>query len=336
MNSVGEASGKNTSSVNHLTPKARYELMLPSALYLSGYEVIQDNNSPQSRALTWMAFNDSSPVNFNDIEHLRQRYVLVVLYFSGQGEAWSNKYNFLSNIHECHWTDDTGVLGVTDCSNWGTVKSLQFLNNGYMGKIPSELGHLKDLTSLSILSRNIEGSIPTEFGFLVNLKVLSLGLNSGLSGPIPSEIGNLQNLTKLWLPDNKLSGSLSMELCQLTKLQGVQLQGNILSGTIPPLCHNITSLERINLSNNEFSGNIDSWCDRISSKTRISVDKEKVQCNAVDVVDLWILPGYIVAWSEDKIYYTHPVFTNIKIEGCNIVFLAKREKQLSLIKSKNN
>ena len=188
-------------------------------------------------------------MNFNDIEHLRQRYVLVVLYFSGQGEAWSNKYNFLSNIHECHWTDDTGVLGVTDCSNWGTVKSLQFLNNGYMGKIPSELGHLKDLTSLSILSRNIEGSIPTEFGFLVNLKVLSLGLNSGLSGPIPSEIGNLQNLTKLWLPDNKLS-----------------------------LCHNITSLERINLSNNEFSGNIDSWCDRISSKTRISVDKEKVQC----------------------------------------------------------
>ena len=276
MNNAVGASGKNTTSMNHLTPEVRYELMLPVAMYLSGYEVMQDNNSPQSRALTWMAFNDSFPVN--DTEHLRQRYVLVVLYFSGQGEAWSSKYKFLSNVHECHWTDDTGFLGVPACSDRGTVKSIQFLHNGYAGTVPSELGHLKDLTSLSILSKNIEGSIPTEFGLLVNLTLMGLGINSGLSGPIPSEIGNLQNLTTLWLPDNKLSGSLPMELCQLTALQGVNLQGNILTGTVPPLCHNITSLKRINLSNNEFSGNIDSWCNKISNKTTIFVDKEEVQC----------------------------------------------------------
>ena len=43
--------------------------------------------------------------NDNNNDNLMQRYIAAVFYFSTGGEYWKNSYDFLSDNHECKWSN---------------------------------------------------------------------------------------------------------------------------------------------------------------------------------------------------------------------------------------
>ena len=73
--------------------------------------------------------------------------------------------------------------------------------NGFVGSIPSELGHLTLLQSLLVADNQLTGFVPSELGLLNMLTKLELR-NNKLSGHIPSSLLKFQFLSKLhWRPD---------------------------------------------------------------------------------------------------------------------------------------
>ena len=86
--------------------------------------------SPQYRAAVWMAEEDrhamTQGVEFplNDDESIlqfRQRYALVVLYYSTNGDSWSERCGFMNEYaHVCNWKCD-----------WDNVAGGQYVESGF-------------------------------------------------------------------------------------------------------------------------------------------------------------------------------------------------------------
>ncbi|XP_057969375.1 cuscuta receptor 1-like [Malania oleifera] len=93
-----------------------------------------------------------------------------------------------------------------------------------------------------------------------NLEVLNLG-DSILSGSIPPSILALHSLKALSLVGSKtiflarcrLNGTLPPDLCELNKLQELDLSDNNIEGTLPQCLNNLTNLRLLDLSKNQFT-----------------------------------------------------------------------------------
>ncbi|KAK9232087.1 hypothetical protein WN943_022330 [Citrus x changshan-huyou] len=98
------------------------------------------------------------------------------------------------------------------------------------------------------------GKIPPEIGNLRNLERLGLGLNK-LIGTVPAAIFNVSTLKSLELQDNSLFGSISSIIdVRLPNLERLLLWGNNFSGTIPRFIFNASKLSILEFSKNSFSG----------------------------------------------------------------------------------
>ena len=110
------------------------------------------------------------------------------------------------------------------------------------------------------------GELPSSLKKCKSLSFIDLAKNR-LSGEIPPWIGgNLPNLTVLNLRSNKFSGSISPEICQLKKIQILDLSGNNMSGTIPRSLSNFTTMTKkgsltitYNFSLDNPSGRFQDW-----------------------------------------------------------------------------
>jgi hypothetical protein len=89
-------------------------------------EGLDDPNSPQYQALTWIANEDpaNTTVGINDTETIKQRYVAAVLYFALGGKGWTNQYNFLSEDDICLWNQNN-FSGISCGSTPGDVQTLR-------------------------------------------------------------------------------------------------------------------------------------------------------------------------------------------------------------------
>jgi hypothetical protein len=65
---------------------------------VSGAEALQDESSPQFRALPWLANDDSMVLDLDSTRTLVERYVLSVLYFATTSERNSNPFGYLPNM----------------------------------------------------------------------------------------------------------------------------------------------------------------------------------------------------------------------------------------------
>ncbi|XP_030970926.1 receptor-like protein 14 [Quercus lobata] len=93
-----------------------------------------------------------------------------------------------------------------------------------------------------------------DFAALDALELLDLSYNE-LTGIVPPSIGALSSLKSLVLEGNKLNCSLPTQgLCELRKLEGLNLRWNNFEGTLPSCLYNLTSLQVsfANLSKLEF------------------------------------------------------------------------------------
>jgi hypothetical protein len=98
--------------------------------YKVSIEALQDGLSPQHAALDWMAYNDSADLQSTlSDDQLVERFVLVLLYFSTDGEGWKDQAGFLSSsLNTCAWNSIIDVLriGVGGCNDEGSVVTLYF------------------------------------------------------------------------------------------------------------------------------------------------------------------------------------------------------------------
>jgi hypothetical protein len=99
--------------------------------------------SPQSKAMEWLE-NDPNLGNFSDEKRI-QRYALATLFYSTNGDKWTENEFWLSESEECRW------IGVT-CPDIA-VSGLNLTLNYLQGKIPPKDGLLSKLGEFIVESR---------------------------------------------------------------------------------------------------------------------------------------------------------------------------------------
>ena len=232
------------------SPKSAYSSTRPLAGQIGGAlrqtDIIPNNNAAGYQVRFQIMFTTPD-----------ERFALMALYNSTNGDNWANNSGWNTNSSYCNWY---GVI----CDNEQHVTSLNLLNNLTIGFIPPEIGYLRYLTVLRLgidcnalcllpPSPLLSGPIPPEIG-LVNLKTLDLSGNMALTS-VPPEIGRLVKLQTLNLSYNVLS-NFPLEIGSLVNLQDLDLSYNYMSGPIPPEIGNLVNLQDLELSYNELSGTI--------------------------------------------------------------------------------
>jgi len=199
-------------NLNPSNPSQRFSDMRKALLHFSDEDTLSTLHTPQLKALDWLANRDGLQLKV-DAPNLAQRYALAVMWYTTSKAGWKRKMNWLSDKHECEWSDDGGVRA---CSANKEITDLSLWNN-LSGPIPTELFQLTHLRVLYLARNSLQGTIPTEIGLLTDLEYLGLHHNR-LTGTVPSTyFGNLKNLKTIYLEKNNLSGTIRRvdPLCQL-------------------------------------------------------------------------------------------------------------------------
>jgi flagellar basal body-associated protein FliL len=105
---VGTASSTPQQSTTATSAPESREVRLINLLSSAGVstmEALVTENSPQQKAVKWLADVDTLALDLDtpDVNAITQRYTVVVMYYSTGGESWPNPLNFLSGDHECEW-----------------------------------------------------------------------------------------------------------------------------------------------------------------------------------------------------------------------------------------
>lgn len=247
------------------------DLFSLEGIYEMDYQIIADidNDNDDDILLFSRDFNSAQLQakvyrNVPDISEI-EKNALNALYFSTNGNAWSNNTNWNTRFAAGMW------YGVTTTENNVTQLNI-FGENGLNGTLPEELGDLSNLELINIsLNANLTGPIPNSIGNLTNLIYLGLQWNS-LTGAIPNTIGNLSQLQELRLLWNDLSGTLPSSIGNLTNLGIMELDGangNNFSGTLPNSFGNLTNLTLLSIGNNNLEGTLPSSLENLTNLTNV-------------------------------------------------------------------
>eukprot|EP00980_Cylindrotheca_fusiformis_P011479 scaffold2663_cov73-Cylindrotheca_fusiformis.AAC.1 len=212
-----------------------------------------DESSPRYRALEWLAYDDYSRnlhVEGDTIE-LLERFSLVTLYYSTDGEHWYFTSRWLSTIAHCDW------YGIR-CDGSGRVLEVDFNPEMVVvGTLPPEIGNLQKLRGLFWSLNSLEGTIPTEIGLLTSATELRMWQNK-FEGTLPTELGNLSNMKRLDFRSNQLEGIIPSEIGMLQQLTYLGLENNSrLSGTVPEEVGELESIRTAYFSGTSLTGGLD-------------------------------------------------------------------------------
>ncbi|XP_074345788.1 leucine-rich repeat protein 2-like isoform X2 [Apium graveolens] len=132
-------------------------------------------------------------------------------------------------VNPCTWFHVT-------CNNENSVTRLELYRNNIDGKIPKELGKLKNLISLDLYNNKFEGRIPKSLAKLKSLRFLRLNDNN-LSGPIPRKLAKLTNLKVFDVSNNNLCGTIPVDgpfaNFPIKSFENNRLNGPELKGLVP-------------------------------------------------------------------------------------------------------
>lgn len=250
-------------------------------------------NTAEIAALTargnWTDFTHSpqnNGINFSGCS-CAEREALKALYDATDGANWTHNDNWWSNLPVSQW------YGIT-CNDEGCVTEIKLDTNNLVGKIPSEIENLKNLTWLSLDNNKLSG-IPATIGNLTNLYVLNLNGNrfdctlpvdlynltnlwvlnignAGIKGEIPTGISKLKKLGLLNLSTSLLSGNIPDEIGELTNLNHLNLNGCFLKGGIPKSMYQLTNLQYLGLAYNYLEGFVSSEIGNLINLIELRLD----------------------------------------------------------------
>jgi hypothetical protein len=123
-----------------------------------------DPNSPQSRALDWLVYKDTT-VNNNTNNKLTQRYALMVIYYACSGPDWTTTSRPLEQqvtVDECDFD------GIT-CDANREIAQMAWTAQKITGQLPDEIGLLRKLTFLGVSENYLVGTIPKSIYELTDL-----------------------------------------------------------------------------------------------------------------------------------------------------------------------
>ncbi|KAL4654003.1 hypothetical protein ACB092_01G346800 [Castanea dentata] len=155
------------------------------------------------------------------------------------GEPGDQEHSFLTSLASCRFLEEISI----------SLNPLKIT-------IPDTIGNLSVSLKRFYAGRcQIKGKIPMEMGSLKNLNLIELPGNS-LTGKIPSSYGGLESLQRLRLGDNKIEGFIPKQLCKLKNLGELILSNNSLFGSIPNCIGNLNLLQTLYLSHNRLTSSI--------------------------------------------------------------------------------
>ena len=132
---------------------------------------------------------------------------------------------------------------------------LDLSHNAFSGKLPVEVGNLKNINSLDVSENKLSDEIPTAIGYCLSLEYLYLQGNS-FKGIIPSSMASLKGLQYLDVSQNNLSGLIPTGLEKLSFLKYLNISFNDIEGKLPTegvfKNINVTSM----IGNNKLCGGI--------------------------------------------------------------------------------
>ena len=279
----------------YLPQKDRLEAM-KAILVKSGVSSatsLDDLNSPQAKALKWIAHNDPAAISVKN-QFMPQRYGLACLWFASMSDdesqqsgedkpEWVKADNWLSGKGLCAWVGVTchhnpkGSLSETHYDANNGVTAISLPSNGLRGALPKEVfTALPDLISLDLKGNDITAlpeemgsatkleflrlencaiqNLPNSIGLMKSLHLINLYHNS-INGTIPESISDLSNLKELYLDSNYLSGSIEGIFDNMSELVDLRLRRNALSGQVPSF-QGLENLEILYLDACKFSGTL--------------------------------------------------------------------------------
>jgi Leucine-rich repeat (LRR) protein len=199
-----------------------------------------------------------------------QRYALVVIFFSLQGEGWTNQEKWLDpSLHECAWS--SGIFCQYDLSEQRVVTGFDATRNNLQGSVPDEIGLLTSSESFRIPKNTVGGTLPSTIGKMTSLSVIDCSENE-IEGSIPSTIDGASNLIQLDLSSNKLNSTIPNELYSLNLLRTLSLRSNRLSGPLNESIIALQSLVSLDVRNNSLSGTIPLGFDSFPSLDIVWLD----------------------------------------------------------------
>lgn len=217
-------------------------------------EALEDDESPQFRALEWL--NDDPNLGEYSEARKLQRFALSTFFFSTGGEDfWHEDEGWLSyDESECNWNSELESMSLV-CNRAGDFRALNLAGIELHGELPHEINLLTSLVSLRLDDNDIYGHLPS-FEGLSNLETISLD-GSDLSGPIPSSLAEVVKLRSLYFANNQLTGELPPEaLSAWSVARDIDFGNNELKGNIPVEIGELKKVEYLYLQENQFSGNI--------------------------------------------------------------------------------
>ena len=267
-----------------ITEEERATQMRELALTITDEATLNDQASPQAKALNWLLTEDTldPPVCPDDGPcGARQRYIMASFYYASGGGTWDqcnapqrntagaialanancdrvvtpfpvnnprigdkSTDAWLTGVDECLW-GGLACWGTDDDRN-GCLDQIDFENDGLSGNLIPEVTNLDELRFFILEQGEIGGTIPSQFGEFDRLLIFDLDFNE-LSGNIPDELFDMNVLQQLDLNDNNLEGTLSTNIGSMTTLTFLQLDHNNLEGNIPSEVGLLNSLREYNL-----------------------------------------------------------------------------------------
>jgi len=266
---IGEIPSKNISSIY---PNLKYLNM--SRNHIQGSISCELGRMKLLHELDLSSNQLSGEISDNIFEVGHQLYLLKLSNNKLEGPIFTIPTNleFLS-------LNDNNFSGRLPSNIFNTsITSLDVSNNHLVGKIPSLMKNLSELSELRMSNNNFEGFIPLELAQSAYLIYLDLSQNK-LTGLVPSfsnsfikfihlRNNHLSGLSKkmfngsllvlLDLSYNEISDGIQNMIQDLicSKLNFLLLKGNHITGNIPKQLCQLIDLTMLDLSDNKFSGEI--------------------------------------------------------------------------------
>lgn len=117
-----------------------------SSVSFDGGKALRTPWTPQNQAYNWLLEDPNLSLYSNQTKI--QRYALATMYYSTNGDNWTNNAGWLGHGNECDWYS---TLDGASCSN-GSMMYLHERSNNLAGTIPEEIGILSNLLGMCILS----------------------------------------------------------------------------------------------------------------------------------------------------------------------------------------